>query len=60
MKTLETDVIVVAAGPAGLAACVAAAENGAEVICFEKASAVGGTANMGMGPFGVESRVQKR
>ena len=60
MKTLETDVIVVAAGPSGLAACVSAAENGAEVICFEKASAVGGTANMGMGPFGVESRVQKR
>lgn len=60
MKTLETDVIVVAAGPSGLAAAVSAAENGAEVIVFEKASAVGGTANMGMGPFGVESRVQKR
>ena len=60
MKTLETDVIVVAAGPSGLAACVSAAENGAQVICFEKGTAVGGTANMGMGPFGVESRVQKR
>ena len=60
MKTLETDVIVVAAGPAGLAAAVSAAENGAEVIVFEKGSAVGGTANMGMGPFGVESRIQKR
>ena len=60
MKTLETDVIVVAAGPAGLAAAVAAAENGAQVIVFEKGTAVGGTANMGMGPFGVESRVQKR
>lgn len=60
MKTLEADVIVVAAGPAGLAAAVSAAENGAEVIVFEKSSVVGGAANMGMGPFGVESRVQKR
>ena len=34
MKTIETDVIVVAAGPAGLAAAVSAAENGAEVVVF--------------------------
>ena len=60
MKTIETDVIVVAAGPAGLAAAVSAAENGAEVVVFEKASVAGGAANMGMGPFGVESRTQKR
>lgn len=60
MKTIETDVIVVAAGPAGLAAAVSAAEGGAEVTVFEKASVVGGAANMGMGPFGVESRTQQR
>lgn len=60
MKTIETDVIVVAAGPAGLAAAVSAAENGAEVVVFEKASVAGGAANMGMGPFGVESRTQQR
>lgn len=60
MKTLETDVVIVAAGPAGLCAAVAAAEGGAEVIVFEKTETCGGTANMGMGPFGVESRLQKR
>lgn len=56
---LETDVIVVAAGLSGLAACVAAAENGARVIAFEKSTTTGGAANMGMGPLGVGSRVQR-
>lgn len=60
MKTIETDVAIVAAGPAGLCAAVAAAEGGAEVAVFEKTETCGGTANMGMGPFGVESRLQKR
>ena len=59
MKKLEADVIVVAAGPAGLSASIAAAEKGAKVITFEKASTTGGTGNMGMGPFGVESRIQR-
>lgn len=60
MKQLETDVVIVAAGPAGLCAAVSAAEQGAEVIVFEKTETVGGTANMGMGPFGVESKLQKK
>lgn len=60
MQNLETDVAIVAAGPAGLCAAVAAAEKGAQVMVFEKAETFGGTANMGMGPFGVESRIQKR
>ena len=59
MKTLEADVIVVATGTAGLAASIAAAEKGAKVIAFEKASTTGGTGNMGMGPLGVESRLQR-
>ncbi len=59
MKTLETDVIVVAAGLSGLAASIAAAENGAKVIAFEKSNTTGGAANMGMGPLGVGSPVQK-
>ncbi len=59
MKNMEADVIVVAAGPAGLAATIAAAEQGAKVITFEKGSTTGGAANMGMGPFAVESRLQK-
>ena len=60
MKQIEADVAVIAAGPAGLCAAVAAAEGGAEVVVFEKAATFGGTANMGMGPFGVESKLQKR
>lgn len=59
MKHIKTDVICVAAGPSGLAAAVAAAENGADVVVFEKASIVGGAANMGMGPFGLGTRQQK-
>ena len=59
MKQLSSDVIVVAAGLSGLAASIAAAENGASVITFEKASTTGGAANMGMGPLGVGSRIQK-
>ena len=53
MKKIETELAVVAAGPAGLCASVAAAEAGIEVVVFEKANVPGGTANMGMGPFGV-------
>ena len=59
MKQMETDVIVVAAGLSGLAAAIAAAENGAGVIVFEKSNTTGGAANMGMGPLGVGSRVQR-
>ena len=59
MKKMEADVIVIAAGPAGLAATIAAAEEGAKVITFEKGMTTGGAANMGMGPFAVESRLQK-
>ncbi|NTW73089.1 MAG: FAD-dependent oxidoreductase, partial [Eubacteriaceae bacterium] len=59
MKMMETDVIVIAAGLSGLAASIAAAENGAKVITFEKANTPGGAANMGMGPLGVGSSIQK-
>ena len=59
MSSMEADVIVIAGGPAGLAAAIGAAEGGASVILFEKGSTTGGTANMGMGPFAVESRLQK-
>ena len=58
-KQFETDVVVVAAGLSGLAAAISAAENGASVICLEKASNTGGAANMGMGPCAAGSPVQK-
>ncbi len=59
MKKMDTDVIVVAGGLSGLAAAISAAENGARVIIFEKSNTTGGAANMGMGPLGVGSPIQK-
>jgi fumarate reductase flavoprotein subunit len=59
MKKIESDIVVIAAGASGLSACNAAAEKGAKVIALEKASVTGGTGNMGMGPFGIESPIQR-
>ena len=59
MKQVEADVVVIAAGTAGMAAAIAAAENGANVIVFEKASTFGGSGNIARGPFAVESKLQK-
>ena len=55
MNRLEADVVVIAAGPGGLAASIAAAQLGLKVITFEKSATTGGAANMGMGPLGIES-----
>jgi fumarate reductase flavoprotein subunit len=60
MKQLEADVAIVAGGTAGLAAAVAAREGGASVIVFEKSAHTGGAANIGNGPFAVESRLQRQ
>lgn len=60
MKQMESDVIVVAAGPAGLAAAISAAESGLSVTVFEKENGTGDTANMGMGPLGIDTDVQKK
>lgn len=49
MKTLQTDVCVIAGGPSGLAAAVSAAEKGANVVILEKTMTTGGAGNMGMG-----------
>lgn len=59
MKKMDADIIVVAAGLSGLAAAITAAEKGASVIAFEKANTTGGAANMGMGPLGIGSRMQR-
>ena len=59
MPELEADIAIVGAGAAGLAAAVAAAEKGARVAVFEKGATTGGAANMGMGPFAVESKLQR-
>jgi fumarate reductase flavoprotein subunit len=59
MKRLSADVVIIAAGTAGLAAAVTAAEGGASVIVFEKASITGGTANRGSGLLAIQSRLQR-
>lgn len=56
----ESKIIIVGAGPAGLAAAVEAASAGAQVILFEKGSHIGGIRDGGIGPFAVESYIQQR
>lgn len=60
MKKLEADVIIAGGGPAGLAASVTAGENDLTSIIFEKTNTTGGAANMGMGPLGIDTKIQKR
>ena len=45
MKKMEADVIVVAAGLSGLAAGIAAAEEGMKVVMLEKSKVTGGAAS---------------
>lgn len=60
MTEYTTQIAVIAGGPSGLSAAVQAAEDGAEVIVLEKAAAVGGAANMGMGPLGIGTKYQRQ
>jgi len=62
-RVLNTDVVIAGAGTSGLVAAIAAAEGGASVVLFEKASIPGGPLNLQngpMGPFAVESKVQRQ
>ena len=59
MSEYQIQIVVVAGGPAGLAAAVAAAEKGARVAVLEKRAIPGGLANAGMGILAVESHFQK-
>jgi len=60
MQQLESDIVVISAGTAGLAATVTAAEAGARVIVFEKLAHTGGTGNVGSMVIGTGSSLQKR
>lgn len=59
MQQLESDIVVIAAGPSGLAAAVSVAEHGADVIVFEKSNHAGGDALRANQVFAVESRLQR-
>ncbi len=60
MKQLQSDVVIVSGGTAGLAAAVAAAEAGRSVIVCEKSGRTGGCGNLASGLLAVESRYQKQ
>jgi fumarate reductase flavoprotein subunit len=60
MVEMKTDIVIIGGGTAGMAAAVAAAENGTKVTVLEKAATTGGTGNMGIGLFAVESRLQRQ
>ncbi len=60
MQKMETEIVVIAAGPSGLAAALQAAEDGSKVIVVEKTATIGGAANMGMGPLGIGTRYQQQ
>jgi len=59
MTEIKTEVAIIGGGTSGMAAAVSAAEYGAKVAVLEKGATTGGTGNMGMGMFAVESRIQK-
>lgn len=60
MQKMETEIVVIAAGPSGLAAALQAAEDGAKVMVVEKTATIGGAANMGMGPLAIGTRYQQQ
>jgi fumarate reductase flavoprotein subunit len=59
-KELETEIVIIGAGGAGLAAALTAAEKGSKIILLEKLSTPGGNSAMAEGLFGAESPVQRR
>ncbi len=54
------DIAIVGGGASGMAAAIAAAENGASVMVIEANPKVGGNGIFPMGIYGVDSPVQRR
>src|SRR5512147_265980 len=60
-KNMSAEIVVIGGGGAGLAAAIAAAENGCKnIIVLEKAGSATGSTGMAHDVFGAESPVQKR
>ncbi len=60
MKEYIVDIAVVGGGSSGSAAAAQAAQLGAKVAVIHKDYVIGGCANVGMGLFAAESKLQKR
>jgi fumarate reductase flavoprotein subunit len=60
IRNLKSDIVIIGAGGAGLAAAVTAAEKRASVIVLEKRNIPGGTTMFAEGPFAAESPTQRR
>jgi fumarate reductase flavoprotein subunit len=58
MGDLNTDIVVIGTGGAGMCAAVSAVNGSAKVIVFEKANYPGGTTNMAGGIFAADSKMQ--
>lgn len=56
----DSDIVIIGAGGAGLAAAIEAAETGARVTVLEKRRNPGGSSAMAVGLFAAESHIQKR
>jgi fumarate reductase flavoprotein subunit len=59
-NNINTDIVIIGAGGAGLAAAVEAADNGARVVLLEKRRTTGGNSMFAEGLFAAESPTQKR
>ena len=57
---IQTDIVIIGAGGAGLAAAIAATDEGAKVVLLEKLNAPGGNTARAQAFFAAESPVQKR
>jgi len=57
---IDTDVVIVGAGGAGLSAALTASQGGLKVVLLEKDVTVGGTTRFAEGVFAVESEMQRR
>lgn len=60
MRRMETEIAVAGAGAGGMAAALAAAQKGKDVVVFDKRERIGGVANGGQGPFAVNTLQQRR
>ena len=55
----DVDLVVIGAGPSGMAAAIVAAEQGLNVAVLEKTGVSGGCAKFGMGPLAIGSKYQE-